>query len=85
MVGVFFGFPFPSLGAFKGYRWKPIIKVLQIPSLLVMIILGAISRNYIGGVMIAYPLVWTIYIRNICLSILLARCGLLMNLKGNFI
>ncbi|CDW88253.1 mitochondrial sodium hydrogen exchanger 9b2 [Stylonychia lemnae] len=84
LTGIFFGFQFPSLGRFKGYRWKPIIKVLQVPSLTIMIILGCLSRNYIGGIMNAYPLRWTVVIKSICLSILLTRSGLLMNIRRNY-
>ncbi|CDW74209.1 cpa1 family transporter: sodium ion proton [Stylonychia lemnae] len=49
-----------------------------------MMILGCLSRNLIGGIMDAYPAKWTVYIRSICLSILLTRGGLVMNIKKNY-
>jgi len=75
-VGLLFGFTFPPLCKFKGYRLEPLIKKVQVPSLIVMIILGCIARNLFGSVMDAYPTLWTSYIRSICLSILLIRGGL---------
>ena len=81
-IGLLFGFTFPSLGKFKGYRLQPIIKTMQIPSLIMMIILGCISRNLFGDVMNAYPTLWTSYIRSICLTLLLIRGGLQVTFTG---
>ncbi|CDW89456.1 mitochondrial sodium hydrogen exchanger nha2 [Stylonychia lemnae] len=81
-VGLLFGFTFPPLGKFKGYRLEPVIKKVQVPSLIVMIILGCIARNLFGKVMDAYPTLWTSYIRSICLSILLIRGGLQVTFQG---
>jgi NhaP-type Na+/H+ or K+/H+ antiporter len=55
---------------------------MQIPSLIMMIILGCIARNTFGDVMKAYPSAWTSYIRSICLAILLIRGGLQVQFKG---
>ena len=81
-VGLLFGFTFPALGKFKGYRLNPIIKKVQVPSLIVMIIMGCIARNLFGKVMDAYPTLWSSYIRSICLSILLIRGGLQVSFQG---
>ena len=70
------GYQFPKIWKFPGYKTPTIMKVITIPPLLGMIIMGFIARNYLGDIMKAYPTVWAGYIRSICISMILTRGGL---------
>ena len=83
-VGLFFGFTFPAMSCigFKGYRLQPLIKIVQIPSLIIMIIIGCIARNLFGHSMNAWPSLWSSYIRSIALCFLLMRGGMQVTFQG---
>ena len=76
------GFDIPKVGRFKGYKVKAIIRYVTIPPLIGMILMGFIARNFIGGVMLAYPSRWATFIRLICLCLILMRGGLNVSFKG---
>ena len=83
IFGLFGGFHFPAIGkCFKGYHLKPILKVIKIPPIIGMIIMGCIVRNTFGDVVKAYPSTWAQWIRTCCLAMLLVRGGLQVSFKG---
>ncbi len=75
-MGLLFGFKCPKFLCFPGFETKPCTKKILIPSLIGMIIMGMIARNFFGGVLAAFPTDWAQEIKSICLSILLIRGGL---------
>ena len=82
-LGLLGGYQFPNIWPFRGYKLKPVLKVITIPSLVAMIIMGAIVRNlFPQHVMNAFPDSWASTIRNMCLAILLIRGGLQVTFSG---
>ena len=53
-----------------------------IPSLLGMIVMGCVARNYCGSIMNSYPTVWAGYIRSICIAVILTRGGFGVTFRG---
>ena len=82
LLGLLGGYHFPKIGPFKGYHLKPVIKVITIPPLVAMIILGCVARNCFGQVTKPFPDDWASVIRNICLAMLLIRGGLQVSFAG---
>jgi hypothetical protein len=82
IIGLLFGFKLPAVWKFPGYRFPQLIKVVAVPPLILMIIMGCIARNYFGDIMLSFPSLWSQYIRSICLGILLIRGGLKVTFQG---
>jgi len=81
-TGLFFGINLPGWGKFPSFRLPPLIRVFSIPPLILMIIMGLVSRNYFGEHADAFPSVWAVWIKNVALCILLIRGGLQVRFKG---
>lgn len=76
LVGLLGGYNFPKFWKFKGYNLKPVLKVIEIPPIIGMIVMGCIVRNAFGSYMNAYPAAWAQWMRSCCLACLLVRGGL---------
>jgi hypothetical protein len=76
VLGLISGFKFPKIGNWGGCEVKPLCKVIKIPPLIGMIIMGCVVRNTFGDVVKPYPNVWAQWIRSCCLAVLLVRGGL---------
>jgi hypothetical protein len=61
---------------------KPLLKKVKIPPVIPMILMGCITKNFFGKPVEAYNNVWAQWLRNCCLTILLARGGLLVSFSG---
>lgn len=70
LVKFLHGYKFPKFFCFPGYTLKPIIRGIQIPPLLGMILFGFIARNYFGGLIAHFPNVWASYLRSLILATL---------------
>ena len=81
-TGLFFGINLPKFWRFPGFRLPPLITAFAIPPLILMIIMGIVSRNYFGEHADAFPSKWSVWIKNIALCILLIRGGLQVRFKG---
>jgi hypothetical protein len=77
-----FGFKMPRIFCMKAFERKAIIPGLKMPALLGHIIFGLLARNYFGEVVKCYPNMWGVYLRRICLSILMVTAGLRISIKG---
>lgn len=77
-----FGFKMPRIFCMKAFERKAIIPGLKMPALLGHIIFGLLARNYFGSAVKCYPNSWGVYLRKICLSILMVTAGLRINVKG---
>lgn len=81
-IGLIFGVNLPKWGIFPGFRWKPLVSLFALPPLILMIIMGCVSRNLFGEMMDAFPKEWSMWIRSVSLCILLIRGGLQVQFKG---
>ena len=64
------------MGRFKGFTLKPIVKNVQIPALVVMIIVGFILRNFAGKPVAAYPVFIASWVQSCILGIIALRGGM---------
>ena len=78
------GMAVKSLSGFKFGKFvcKPSLKIITIPPLVGMIILGCLTRNFIGSTMDSYPEALAGWVRIICLSVILLRGGLELDFEG---
>jgi hypothetical protein len=58
-IGLLFGFRLPAFWKFPGYRFPQLIKVVAVPPLILMIIMGCIARNCFGDIMLSFPTLWS--------------------------
>eukprot|EP00347_Sterkiella_histriomuscorum_P005826 403355123 len=82
ILGLLGGYKFKKFWIFPGYTLKPILKNIQIPPLIYMILMGMIARNFFGEAMKPYPATWTVWMRSCILAILLTRGGLSVTFRG---
>jgi hypothetical protein len=82
IIGLAFGFKCPKFWFFPGFQTKPCTQKIVIPSLIGMVLMGMIARNFFGEIMEPFPSIWSQYIKSICLSLLLIRGGLQVKFKG---
>ncbi len=82
VTGLIFGVKIPKWGCFPGFRLKPLVSAVQIPPLIMMIIMGCISRNLFGDKMNAFSKEWSVWIRSISLCLLLIRGGMNVSFAG---
>jgi hypothetical protein len=67
----------------KGFEIKSISDTVTIPVLVGIIIFGCIARNWFPqDIMENYPNEWAVWIRTVCLSIILMRGGLELDFRG---
>lgn len=76
------GIEIPKFRCFKGIKTRPLLGKVRLPSLIGMIIMGMIARNFFGISVNAYQEPWGGYLREACVCILLMRGGLLITFKG---
>jgi hypothetical protein len=77
------GFKIPQIGnIFKGYEVKPCLKIVTIPPIVAMIIMGCVGRNYFGRITAGFPNDWAQWCRMSILGIILVRSGLTITFKG---
>ncbi len=81
-TGLIFGIKIPKWGIFPGLRLQPVVSSVAIPPLILMIIMGCISRNLFGEKMDAFPREWSIWIRSISLCLILIRGGMNVSFSG---
>lgn len=63
-------------------KWKPLLGSVKIPALVVMILFGAVGRNFWSWERNAYNDTWATYIRMFCLMVILLRGGLELSFAG---
>jgi Kef-type K+ transport system membrane component KefB len=60
----------------------PLLNKVKIPSVIAMIFMGCIARNFFGKPVEAYNNEWAQWLRSCCLAILLTRGGLQVSFSG---
>jgi NhaP-type Na+/H+ or K+/H+ antiporter len=75
------------VGGINGIKiWKlktpPLLGPVRLPPLVAMIVGGAIARNMFAWQREAYNDMWAIYIRIVCLMVILLRGGLELSFRG---
>ena len=85
--GAFFGFlneglKIPQSKLCKEIVISPLLKKVKIPSVIAMIFMGCIARNFFGKPVEAYNNEWAQWLRSCCLAILLTRGGLQVSFSG---
>ena len=80
---IFHGFEIPPFGKFfPRIKIKPLITKFKIPNNICMIFMGFIARNFFGGPVKPYNIVWGQWIRICVLAIVLTRAGLQITFRG---
>jgi hypothetical protein len=74
--GLLAGYKFKKFLCIKPFAVPAVIKVITIPPLIGMIIMGCVARNLFGELTVPFPDKWASVIRNILLANLLVRGGL---------
>ena len=85
LVDSLYGFKVPSFGRFKGCTVPALLVKVQIPSLIVMIIMGFVLRNFGGSIVSAYPPEIAGWVENCVLGFILVRGSLSLTFKGKIL
>lgn len=82
VVGMLNGFTIPRFWKFPGYRVKPLFSKFAIPPLIGMIVMGSVTKNYIGNFVNTYNGNWSQFVINCVVGILFTKGGLVVNFRG---
>lgn len=70
-------------GSIGPIKLKPLLKTVQVPPLVGMILFGCLARNFIDGAyMDHYPEILAGKVRSICLSLILLRGAMELEFAG---
>jgi hypothetical protein len=58
LLGMLAGFKLPNFKPFNGRVVEPILKIIHIPPIIAMIVLGCVARNFFGDVVKPYNSAW---------------------------